>query len=297
MSSTLRSGRAPHLLTFASSAVRLCRAARQRSIDLSGAHVTMSGEPTTPMRLAEVRRAGATGVPYYGSSEAGAALGYGCLAPSAADEVHLAHDLFAFVQPVPDVAAPAGMSPFDLLVTSLRRTAPLILLNVSLGDRAAIGPRACGCPLEGLGWTLHAHDVRSHEKLTAGGMAFLDVDLVRVLEEVLPARFGGGPTDYQLVEEDDLAGQPRLRLVVHPSIAIPDTRAVAEAFLDALGGDAGPRHVTAMLWRSSGLLVVERCPPETSRAGKILHLRVPAGAARHITTDDAGTGPPMRERS
>jgi hypothetical protein len=32
--------------------------------------------------------------------------------------------------------------------------------------------------------------------------AFLDTDLIHVLEEVLPNRFGGGPTDSQVVEED-----------------------------------------------------------------------------------------------
>jgi hypothetical protein len=53
-----------------------------------------------------------------------------------------------------------------------------------------------------LGWTTHLRDIRSQEKLTAGGMTFLDTDLIRVLEEVLPARFGGAPTDYQLVEEE-----------------------------------------------------------------------------------------------
>ena len=34
------------------------------------------------------------------------------------------------------------------------------------------------------------------EKLNAGGMTFLDTDIVRLLERDLPARFGGGPTDF-----------------------------------------------------------------------------------------------------
>lgn len=33
-------------------------------------------------------------------------------------------------------------------------------------------------------------------------MTFLDTEVIRVLEEVLPARFGGSPTDCQLVEDD-----------------------------------------------------------------------------------------------
>jgi hypothetical protein len=44
-------------------------------------------------------------------------------------------------------------------------------------------------------------------------MTFLDTDVIRVLEEILPARFGGGPADYQLVEDERADGQPCLRLV------------------------------------------------------------------------------------
>ena len=75
-----------------------------------------------------------------------------------------------------------------------------------------------------MGWTTHLREIRSHEKLTAGGMTFLDTDLIRVLEEVLPARFGGAPTDYQLVEEEAAEGQPRVRLLVHPRIGAVDAR-------------------------------------------------------------------------
>jgi hypothetical protein len=76
----------------------------------------------------------------------------------------------------------------------------MVLLNLSLGDHARLERRACGCPLERLGWDTHLETIRSFEKLTAAGMNFLDVDVIRVLEEILPARFGGGPTDYQLQE-------------------------------------------------------------------------------------------------
>lgn len=36
-----------------------------------------------------------------------------------------------------------------------------------------------------------------------------------VRREALPARFGGGPTNYQLVEEARADGHPSLRLLVH----------------------------------------------------------------------------------
>jgi hypothetical protein len=177
--------------------------------------MTLSGEPLMPTRLAAVREAGAVARPRYGTVEAGA-IGYGCLTPSAADEVHVVRDSHALIQAGPQdrPVLPAGA----LLLSSLRPTAPFVMLNVSLGDEAAQSARACGCPLHALGWTTHLHTIRSFEKLTAAGMTFLDADVVRVLEDVLPARFGGGPTDYQLVETEERDGLPHLRLLVRPEL-------------------------------------------------------------------------------
>ena len=86
------------------------------------------------------------------------------------------------------------------------------------GRSRGAGTAACGCPLDSLGWTTHLHGIRSFEKLTAGGMTFLDSSVMRVLDEVLPARFGGGPTDYQLLEEEGDDGLSRVTLLVHPAI-------------------------------------------------------------------------------
>ena len=67
-------------------------------------------------------------------------------------------------------------------------------------------------------------------------MTFLDVDVIRVLDEVLPGRFGGGPTDYQLIEEETEDGRPRVRLLVHPRVGEPSTSTPsADAFLTAIG--------------------------------------------------------------
>jgi hypothetical protein len=82
----------------------------------------------------------------------------------------------------------SGVSSATLLLTSLRPRSPFVLFNVSLGDRAVLAPRGCGCALADLGWTTHLHTIWSDEKLTAGGMNFFDGDLVHVLEDVLPAR-------------------------------------------------------------------------------------------------------------
>jgi hypothetical protein len=85
--------------------------------------------------------------------------------------------------------------------------------------------------------------------------------VVRALDETLPARFGGGPGDYQLVEDEGADGARRLRLLVHPGVGPIDPRAVAEAFGSGLDR-----------WPVRGFLAVERRVPLATRVGKVLHV-------------------------
>jgi hypothetical protein len=270
MTEVLRAGATPHVYAYASAAVRLCLAAREVGLVLAGARFTVGSEPLTEARLAVLSEAGCSVVSGYGTIEAGR-IGYGCLAPEQPDEIHLLQDLVAVIQ-ADAVGDLRSLPSRALLVTSLRSTAPVVLLNVSLGDQAVMADRSCGCPMEAAGWTRHLHTIRSFEKLTLGGMTFLDTDVVRVLEEILPARFGGGPTTYQLVEEEDEVGRPVLRLLVHPSIGALDHAEAADAFLQAIGEGSGVGRVMALQWRQSGWPRVERRPPLATPSGKILHL-------------------------
>lgn len=271
LADVLRAGRTPHLELFVSSAVRLCQAALGAGLDIAGSWFLVIGEPTTSARLSAIERAGVRAVPDYGSSEAGGPVGHGCLAPQAPDDIHLFQDVHALVQPGRS-ATDGPLPPDALLVSSLRASSPLVLLNVSLGDQAEVEQHACGCPLEGLGWSTHLQNIRSFEKLTTGGMTFLDTDVIRVLEEVLPARFGGGPADYQLVEDEGHDGRAELRLLVRPSIGPLDEREVAEVFLSAVGAGSGTERVMGLVWRDADLLRVERREPRITAGGKIQHL-------------------------
>lgn len=167
-----------------------------------------------------------------------------------------------------------GLPANALFISSLHPASPFILLNVSMGDQAIVVQRACGCPLEQLGWVTHLHTIRSYEKLTGGGMTFLDTDVIRVLEEELPARFGGTPTDYQLLEEEADDGQPRLQLLVHPRVGPLDPNSVAEVFLRAIGSGSSVERVMEFLWRDANLLRVERKAPLTTHSGKVLHMHL-----------------------
>jgi hypothetical protein len=281
MTGMLERGRTPHVLTFASSAVRISQAARQMGVDLSGARFTMSGEPITATRFAEVRRTGADVMPRYGNNEVGGLVASGCLAPDAPDDLHVFRDLLALIQPGADGPA-RGLPPAALVVSSLRPSAPLILLNFCLGDQGEVTERRCGCPFERLGWITQLRGVRSYEKLTAGGVNLLDADVIRILEDVLPARFGGGPTDYQLIEVEAESGRPTLRLRVHPALGAIDEAAMVEAFLAAIGRGSGVERVMGLAWREGHILKIERSLPEVTM-GKIHHVHVisrPGGTAR-----------------
>jgi hypothetical protein len=276
LTATLRAGRIPHLWAFASSAVVVCQAAAKAGVDIAGARFILSGEPVTAGRVAAVRSAGAMAIPRYSASECGQ-LGFGCLDPAWPDDLHFPSDLHALIQPDAEALAP-GLGRGALLLTSLRPSARLVLLNASLGDLATLSARECGCPLAAVGWRTHLHTVRSEEKVTVGGMTFADEDVRRVLDETLPARFGGSPVDYQLREEEGDGGMARLRLLVHPEIGPLDPQAVADAFLAALGRGSGVERVMELAWRDAGVLRVERRPPEPTTSGKIHHLRQSASA-------------------
>ena len=264
-----RADRLPFLMTFSSSAVRLAEVVRDLGVDLAGAYISMTGEPVTAPRLEAVRATGATTCVHYGAAET-ATIAVGCLAPEAPDDMHLLTDLHAVVAPP---SGPSPDTPSPLFVSSLRRTARNILLNVSIGDCGVLRLRDCGCPLAGLGWNWHVHTVRSESRLTTGGMAMADSAVIRVLEEVLPDRFGGGPTDYQLVEEEDAGGAARLRLLVHPRLGPLEPQLVSSAFLEAVGQGDGVERITSLAWAEGEFLQVDRRPPETAASGKIRQVR------------------------
>ena len=271
MARALAAGRVPHVWTFVTSAVRVCQAAEATGIRLDGAQFTANGEPITAGRIAAIERVGARLGGYYGSVETGP-LGYACLAPSEPDEMHLLCDLHAIVN-VTDTATDGSLPADTMLVSSLRPTAPLFLLNVALGDRGAALDRRCGCPLESLGWTPRRHAIRSYSRVTVGGMTFFDSDLIEVLEQGLPARFGGGPTDYQLTEEATPDGRSALRLVIAPAVGPLDPAAVEEAFLEGISARSDAAKVMSMAWRRAGVVRIERRPPTIAASGKIAHFR------------------------
>jgi hypothetical protein len=199
-----------------------------------------------------------------------------CGRPAALDDVHLAADRVAVLQRESGRERVGG-----LWMTTLHWSVPRIMLNVELGDCAVLERRRCGCVWDRLGFSDHLHTIRSYEKLTSEGMNFLGTDLIALVEEVLPARFGGTATDYQLVEQEQ-DGITTVSLVVSPRVGPVDEEAVRNAALDALASrDLGHRQM-ADVWRQCGTLRIVRREPYLTRTGKIqtLHVTQPAASVQ-----------------
>lgn len=152
--------------------------------------------------------------------------------------------------------------------------APKILLNVENGDCGALERRECGCALGALGLRDHISRVRSHEKLSSEGMTFVATDLAKVLEEVLPGRFGGSGADYQLLEEEDGRGLVRLYLLVHPRLGDVEPTAVKRVFLAELARGGSLERYMAAMWERAETVEVRRQAPQPTGTGKVLFFHV-----------------------
>ncbi len=257
--------------TFVCSAVRACLAATELGLRLDGARFLVTGEPLTRRKKAEIEATGAVALPVYGVSEAGAIAGP-CGRPAYPDDCHIFRDGFAAVQHRRQLPL-WGNEVEAFLFTSLLPQTPKVLINCETGDYGVAEHRDCGCPLGELGLTEHIHHIRSFEKMTGEGVTFVDTDLVRIIEEVLPRRFGGRSTDYQLVEAEEQEGLTRLNLYVSPKLGPLKEPEIVDTFIAALRQSGfTPQawlHPGAEMWRQAGAVRVVREPPLTTRGGKI----------------------------
>ena len=261
----------PALLeTNASSGVRICLAAVEHGLDIAGTFFRLGGEPYTAAKAKAIAQAGARGACHYHMSEAGA-IGMACAAPRTRGEVHIARDKMAVIQRRVRVGG-SETSVGALICTTLLPSCPKIMLNVESGDYGVLENRRCGCVFDELGFTTHLSEIYSYEKLTSAGVTFLGKELIALVEEILPARFGGCPTDYQFVEEER-NGLPKVRLLVSPKVGEVDEAEVLAAALRTLRSCPGG-ELMADVWQTGRMLEVSRREPYTTGAFKVLPLHI-----------------------
>jgi hypothetical protein len=265
----LATGRPIVLRTMASAGVRLAITATAAGRRLNGLTILAGGEMTTPARRRQIEATGARVIVVFSSSELGSAS-YSCATPTTTDDVHLMTDRLAVIQR-PRQLVQDGPVVDALLFTSLSPSTGKVLLNAETGDSARLETRECGCLLGRLGMRVHLSEIRSFEKLTGEGVTFARSNIAQILEEVLPARFGGTSLDYQLAEvvspEDDTT---RLMLRVYPAVGDVDDAAIRSTFLEALRQVGPVDEYQARIWERVGTIEVRREPPLTTRAGKVL---------------------------
>ncbi len=259
------------LSCFVSPAVRVCQAALEHGLDIAGAHFFVGGEPLTEAKRQQIQASGALVTPRYHITEIGM-VGCGCPGGVVTDDVHLLNDSVPMVQRQRKVE-PADIYVDAFLFTGLMPTAPKILLNVESDDYGVVETRRCGCLWDELGLHQHLHTIRSYSRLTGSGMTIMGSDFVRILEQVLPDKYGGTATDYQLLEEEDAQGQTRLSLIISPSIGEIDNDDVIHTVLDELSHGIHGGRLAAGFWSQVNTLQIKRMYPMSS-SGKIMTLHL-----------------------
>jgi hypothetical protein len=260
-----------HLDVIVSSGVRICLVARELGLDISGHVFRTNCEPLTETKAALMREKGIYTCSMYGLTETGM-VGVSCGDPAAVDDMHLLTFRSAIV--LQNRTLRGWPEPINAILLSMfTPTMTKVMLNVEVGDYGVMLQRECGCPLGEAGLHWHLHTIRSYEKLTSAGMHFMGADLIDILEVALPQRFGGGPTDYQFVE-DEQGGETILKLVISPEVGPLDEAEVVAFVLDRLRHGTASGRLMTDIWRDSGLLHLERARPYLTGAAKVQPLHV-----------------------
>jgi len=272
LADTVRAQGGACLSTTVSCGLRISLAAREAGLGLDGASLMVAGEPPTVAKVRGMERSGAHVFSDYGAVETGR-VALGCTHPDHHTDMHVTTDTVALIL-FPRTVPESGETVNSIHITSLVPTMPKLLLNMELDDFGEMQERDCGCPLGALGLRTHLWKVRSYRKLVSEGVTLIGSDMIRILEEVLPERFGGSPLDYQLVEDENEDGFTRLSLHIDPRLSLPSDEEVVSAILDALTRANVAAALARAHWAAAGSFRIVRESPRVSPRGKQAPLRV-----------------------
>lgn len=180
---------------------------------------------------------------------------------------HVSRDAMALISH-PKKAPLTDVEVESLMLTTLLSFAPTVVVNIEMDDSGILAPAKCDCNLTRIGLTQQATNIFRYGKLTGQGMTLMSSDVLQILESKLPARFGGGPTDCRLVEQEG-THQTEVELRVHPSIATRSGEEVRSYFLSELrqvyGGSLSSRNWS----QTNGVKVVFAEPYTAGTRGKV----------------------------
>jgi hypothetical protein len=255
-----------------SHAMRVAIAARDAGLSIAGATFRIGGEPVTTAKAEFLRRAGAKVIAGYGMVEV-SNIALGCPNGADAGDVHVSMDTMALIAHPHTIAETEAVVPAFLL-TTLSDSSGKLMLNVQVDDCGIVEERSCGCEFEKCGMTIHLREITSYTKLVGEGVTLVGNEMIRILEEFLPNRFGGTPLDYQLVEAEDEQHLTRLYLTISPRVKIDDEHMVVEAVHDALTASSAAAGVASVLWKQGGTIRIRRAEPVWTARGKLMPLHI-----------------------
>jgi hypothetical protein len=220
----------------------------------------------TPARREIVERAGARPVNTYAFSPLG---GGGVSCPACAgDDMHVRGHRAALT--TRRRARPDGVEVDALLWTNLAIEHGQVWLNVENDDYATltVDEEPCACLMGQLGARQRLRGVRGISKVVAGGVTVPGEVFERLVDQVLPARFGSGPIDYQFSEQEK-GGQPLVLLRIAPRVGPVDEPAVIRTVVAALT-ETEPGRMALDVWSPTNALCIERIDPVAARSGKLM---------------------------
>jgi hypothetical protein len=259
-----RTGRAL-IVGYASSITAAARYAVDHGIDLTGVVAYPASEPVTAGKLAAMRAAGMRPFPGY------AFVPEGVVATSCdhcdEEEYHLWDHEIAVTSR--RRARGDGSEVDAFLWSSLSLEAPRVLLNVENDDYGIVRHGVpCDCGYGRLGLRTRVADIRGISKVVAAGISLDGETFDRLVEIELPARLGGGPGDYQFVEEEGPSGT-LVSLLVHPRLDGIDERAALGVVREVLARTENGVLADGVWSPGRGLRIV-RSAPTSTKAGKTL---------------------------
>jgi hypothetical protein len=253
-----------------SSAVRVAAAARDAGLDIQDTLFMTGGETITEAKRAVIEGTGSEVFPRYAIGELGS-LGHACRQMRHGNCVHLYRDAVAVISQR-RTAPLADVEVNSLLFTSLLPFAPLVLINVEMDDSGVLEKATCDCALTAAGFTVQIRDLASFGKLTGYGMTLVGTAMVDLLEHTLPARLGGAPGDYQLVEHEG-QDQTQLTLRVSPRVGAVSPEKVRQCFFDEVSRLHGG-SLFRRTWLHAGAVSVIIAEPFVTQSGKVLSLHL-----------------------
>lgn len=259
---------------YATSITAAARWASEHGVRLDGAVAFPASEPVTAGKLAAIRASGMQAMPAYACTPEGT-IAISC-ASLGDEEYHVWDQDQAVITRRRDRGD--GTEVDALCFTSLAMEAPRVLLNVENDDFGRLDHHVdCDCELAALGLRTRLADIRGMSKVVAAGISIEGATFDRLCEDLLPQRLGGGPGDYQFVE-DDTTGTTVIQLRIRPEVGAVDDSAALDVVRQAIERDEFG-VLASSVWGDDGHVRVVRTAPIVTRAGKQLAYERLASAA------------------